>query len=207
MKRLLKPSLWIGTLLCCLSITAMAASDPVAMLQQTSNQMITALQQNKATIKTNPRLVEGLARKIILPQVDTSAMSQLALGRAAWQQASASQRQAFESQFTTMMIRTYSSALAAYSNQSVTFLPVRGGTDNLTRVQVNSQIIQPGGPSIPVSYRLLSRGNGWKIYDMSVDGISLVQSFRTQFANQLNQSGMNGLLASMAQHNNQPLNS
>lgn len=205
MNMLRKPSLWIGALLCCLSMAATAASDPVAMLQQTSDQMIAALQQNKATIKTNPKLVENLARQIILPHVDTNAMSQLALGRSAWQQASAGQRQAFVNQFTTMMIRTYSSALAAYSNQRVTFLPVRGGTDNLTRIQVNSQIIQPGGPSIPVSYRLLSRGNGWKVYDMSVDGISLVQSFRTQFANQISQSGMNGLLATMAKHNNQPL--
>jgi len=196
--------LWVG-LLCCLSITAVAASDPVVMLQKTSNQMISALQQNKTTIKTNPKLVESLARQIILPHVDVSAMSQLALGRNAWQQASASQRQAFMSQFTTMMIRTYSSALAAYTDQSVQFLPVRGGTDNLTRVQVNSQIIQPGGPSIPVSYRLLNRGNDWKVYDFSVDGISLVQSFRTQFANQVNQGGMNGLLATMSQHNKQPL--
>lgn len=206
MKLLRRPSLWIGALLCCLSITAIAASDPVAMLQQTSNQMIASLKQNKATMKTNPKLAESLARQIILPHVDTSAMSQLALGRNAWQKASASQRQAFVSQFTTMMIRTYSSALAAYSNQSVVFSPVRGGTDNLTRVQVNSQIIQPGGPSIPVTYRLISRGNGWKVYDMSVDGISLVQSFRTQFANQINQSGMDGLLATMAKHNKQPLN-
>lgn len=207
MNLLRRPSLWIGTLLCCFSLIAIAASDPVAMLQQTSNQMIGALKQNKATIKTNPKLVENLARQIILPHVDTSAMSQLALGRTAWQQATAGQRQAFVSQFTTMMIRTYSSALAAYSNQSVTFLPVRGGTDNLTRVQVNSQIIQPGGPSIPVSYRMLNRGNGWKVYDMSVDGVSLVQSFRSQFANQISQNGMNGLLAVMAKHNNQPIGS
>ncbi len=204
MRRLQKLGLWMAMCLC-FSMTAMAAGDPVAMLQQTSNQMISALKQNKATIKTNPKLVESLARQIILPHVDTSAMSQLALGRTAWQNATSSQRQAFVSQFTTMMIRTYSSALAAYSNQSVTFLPVRGGTDNLTRVQVNSQIIQPGGPAIPVSYRLLNRSGSWKVYDMSVDGISLVQSFRAQFANQINQSGMDGLLSVMAKHNNQPL--
>lgn len=193
----------LTVLLCCFSFVALAANDPVAMLQQTSSQMISALKQNKATLKSNPGVVEGLARQIILPQVDIAAMSQLALGRNAWQQASASQRQAFMTQFTTMMIRTYSSALAAYSNQSVQFMPVRGGTANLTRVQVNSQVIQPGGPSIPMSYRLINRGNNWKVYDLSVDGISLVQSFRTQFANEISKGGMDGLLAVMAQHNSQ----
>jgi len=182
--------------------TTMAASaDPVAMLDQTSSQMINALKKNKATIKTKPAYVENLARKILIPNVDVPTMSRLALGRNAWLKSTKVQQKQFMQEFVTLLIRTYSSALASYTNQSIKFYPIRGGTQGKSRIQVNSKIIQPGGPSIPVSYRLVKRSNGWKVYDMSVDGVSLVQSFRSQFANEISRGGINGLLASLHKHN------
>ena len=78
---------------------------------------------------------------------------------------------------------------------------MRGGTSGKSRVQVSSRIIQPGGPSIPINYRLVKRSSGWKVYDMSVDGVSLVQSFKSQFANEISQGGMSGLLVSLNKHN------
>lgn len=181
--------------------TAMAASDPVAMLDQTSSQMINSLKQNKATVKTNPTYVEGLARKVLMPHVDVPTMSRLALGRNAWQSASSTQKQQFMQQFVTLLIRTYSTALASYTDQKIQFYPVRGGTDGKTRIQVDSKIIQSGGPSIPVSYRLVKRGNQWMVYDMSVDGVSLVKSFHSQFSNEIAKGGMDGLLAQLKKHN------
>jgi phospholipid transport system substrate-binding protein len=180
---------------------AIAATDPVMMLDQTSQKMINALKQNKATIKTNPTYVEGLARNILLPHVDVPTMSRLALGRNAWTAASNDQKKAFMQEFVTLLIRTYSTALASYTDQRIDFMPVRGGVDGKTRIQVYSKIIQSGGPAIPISYRLVKRSDTWVVYDMSVDGVSLVQSFRSQFSSELSQHGMSGLLASMHQHN------
>jgi phospholipid transport system substrate-binding protein len=180
-----------------------AISSPLDLLQTTSNQLITALQQNQATLKTKPQLVYGIVNQILLPHVDLVSMSRVALGREAWMQASPAQRQAFTQQFTTLLIRTYSSALAQYTDEKVNFLPLRGNFNTEARVQVNSNIIRDSGPSINVSYRLMRVGEQWKLYDFSVDGISLVQSFRSQFAQELQQTGIDGLINKLAQHNAQ----
>ena len=127
----------------------------------------------------------------------------MALGRDACMQSTPTQRQAFIQQFTILLIRTYSSALAQYTDEKVNFLPLRGNFNAETRVQVNSKIIRDSGPPINVSYRLVRMGEQWKLYDFSVDGISLVQSFRSQFAQELQQVGIDGLINKLAQHNTQ----
>ncbi|WP_246562473.1 MlaC/ttg2D family ABC transporter substrate-binding protein [Rickettsiella endosymbiont of Dermanyssus gallinae] len=190
----------IGLLAC---TAVWAISSPLDLLQTTSNQLITTLQQNQATLKTKPQLVYGIVNQILLPHVDLASMSRIALGRDAWMQASPAQRQAFTQQFTTLLIRTYSSALAQYTDEKVNFLPLRGDFNAETRVQVNSNIIRDSGPAINVSYRLMRVGEQWKLYDFSVDGISLVQSFRSQFAQELQQAGIDGLINKLAQHNAQ----
>lgn len=179
----------------------LAASDPVAQLSQTADQMITALKNNKAAIKSNPAVVEGLARNILLPQANVDLMAKLALGRDGWNNATDQQRTEFTNAFTTLMIRTYASAFSAYTDETVKFFPLRPGDMNGDRVQIKSEILQNGGPPIPVNYRLLQQGDAWKVYDITVDGVSLIQSFRSQFASQLSQGGMDQLLAALNQHN------
>ncbi|MBB71549.1 MAG: signal peptidase [Legionellales bacterium] len=185
----------------CIVGVAYAAQSPLVMLEKTSEQMLSSLTKNRAKIKSNPKYVETLARQILLPHVDTATMSRLALGRDGWNKATPAQRKEFSEQFVTMMIRTYSAAMNAYTDEKIKFYPIRGGVGDRKRVQVKSIIIQSGGPSIPVNYRLLLRGNNWKVYDMTVDGVSMVQSFKSQFANEISQGGINGLLAAMKKHN------
>jgi phospholipid transport system substrate-binding protein len=185
----------------CVFGVAVALSDPVTQLSQTADQMIAALKSNKTTIKTNPALVEDLARQILLPQADAGLMAKLALGRDGWNSATDSQRVEFTNAFTTLMIRTYASAFSAYTDQVVKFYPLRPGDINDGRVQIKSEILQSGGPAIPVNYRLLQEGNTWKVYDITVDGVSLIQSFRSQFASELSQGGMTQLLAALNKHN------
>jgi phospholipid transport system substrate-binding protein len=190
---------FIGLLFCTM---AWALSSPVDLLEITSNQLIETLQQNQATLKTKPQIVYNIVNQILLPHVDLETMSRMALGREAWQRANQAQRQAFTQQFTILLVRTYSSALAQYTNERVNFLPLRGGF-NRQRVQVYSRIIRDSGPAINVSYRLLRMDGQWKLYDFSVDGISLVESFRSQFAQELQQAGIDGLINKLAQHNTQ----
>jgi phospholipid transport system substrate-binding protein len=129
-------------------------------------------------------------------------MSRSVLGRDAWSKASPAERQQFTAEFTTLLIRTYGSALSAYNDQTVEFSPLRGSPEGESRVQVESRIVRSDGPSIPLNYRLLRQGGDWKVYDFSVDGVSMIESFRTQFAEQLSQGGgMSQLLQKLKQHN------
>lgn len=192
--------LWVVVLMFLGMQVAFAGDAPDVILKQTSDQMIAVLKQNKTQIKQNPALVEGYARDILLPHVDVPTMSRLALGRESWMSATPEQRNKFIEQFTTLMIRTYSTALASYNDEAIQFKPLRESLENKNRVQVESMILQKGGPGIPVNYRLLLRNNDWKIYDLTVDGVSMVQSFRSQFASEIARGGVDGLLQAMAQH-------
>lgn len=189
-----------GLLICTI---AWAISSPVDLLQNTSNQLISALQRNQATLRTKPQIVYGIVNQILLPHVDVMSMSSKALGRDAWLRATPMQRQAFAQQFVTLLIRTYSSALAQYTNERVNFLPIRGDYNNQSRVQVNSIIVRESGPSINLSYRMTRIAGQWMLYDFSVDGVSIIESFRSQFVEQLQHSGIDGLINKLAQHNNQ----
>ncbi|MES2998087.1 MAG: ABC transporter substrate-binding protein [Pseudomonadota bacterium] len=190
---------FIGLLFC---TVVWAISSPLDLLKNTSNQLISALQQNQATLKTKPQLVYQIVNQILLPHVDLINMSSRALGRDTWREATPMQRQAFTQQFTILLIRTYASALAQYTDEKVNFLPLRGGF-NGQRVQIDTNIIRDSGPAINVSYRLMRVNDQWKLYDFSVDGISLIQSFRSQFAEELQERGMDGLIQELAQHNAQ----
>ena len=155
----------------------------------------------KFSIKSNPNMIEDLAKQILLPQVDVQLMAKLAVGRNGWMSANSQQQQAFTDAFTTLMIRTYASAFAAYTDEKIKFYPLRPGETDDGRAQVKSEILQDSGPSIPVNYRVLQEGAAWKVYDINVDGVSLIQSFRSQFANELNQGGMDQLIAALNKHN------
>lgn len=177
-----------------------AAASPVDMLQNLSDQMLGELQKNEAVLKTKPDVVHGIVQRLLVPRFDITTMSHMAVGRA-WDQATPTQRQRFTQEFTTLLVRTYSAAFAQYTNETVKFLPTRGDISNQTRVQVSSQIIRPGGPPISVNYLLVQQNNQWLIYDFSVDGISMIQSYRSQFAQDLNQGGMDALIQKLTQHN------
>lgn len=183
------------------SHSAFAVSSPLEMLKPTSDQMLSELRVNKTTLKSNPQKVFDIVHRILLPHVDMATMSKSVVGRSEWNSASRQEQQAFSAQFTELLIRTYAAALASYSNQSVEFFPIRGGYANQNQIQVQSQIVQPGGPPIPVNYQLLLEGNQWKVIDFSVDNVSIVQNFRAQFAADLSQGGLSHLTQKLAQHN------
>jgi phospholipid transport system substrate-binding protein len=163
--------------------------------------MISILKSNKTTLKQNPSLVYSLAYKIIVPHADLDEMSKRVLPPQTWNSASAGQRQEFKKEFTNLLVRTYASALAEYKDQTVKFYPVRGGYAGRSTVKVNSQIVRTDGPSISVNYSLVSSGSGWRLYDMTVEGVSMLQSFRSQFSDQLSKGDMASLIRVLKQHN------
>jgi phospholipid transport system substrate-binding protein len=176
-----------------------AQSSPVPMLENTANQVIDVLKKNRTSLKGNHKIIYQAIERYLLPNVDMEGMSRSVLGRQAWSKATAAEKKEFTREFTQLVIRTYASPLAEYSGETVKFLPAPGAVD--TRfTRVNSVISRPNGQRIPISYNLVSKNGQWKIYDLNVEGVSLLQSFRSQFGQVLQNATMHDLIAQMHQN-------
>jgi phospholipid transport system substrate-binding protein len=184
-----------------LGIFAFAASSPMPMLEKTANQLISQLQKNKSKLKNNPALINRLVNSYILPHVDQEQMARSVVNRAIWSNASSVQRSEFVSQFRQLVIRTYASAFSNYTNETVKFKPLRSGQLNQSYVKVNSIVARSGAPSIPVTYAVSKSGGKWMITDFSVDGVSMVSSFKSQFASLDTGKGLPGLTSILKKHN------
>lgn len=179
-----------------MSQVIVAQTSPVPMLEQAANDIIATLKDNKSSLKSNPNIIYKAVEAHLLPNVDVIGMSRSVLGRQAWNKASPAERVQFSNAFTRLVIRTYSSPLAEYSDESVQFLPLRGSL-NSRFMRVNSVIVRSQGQNIPLSYSLVSKNGQWKIYDISVEGVSLLQSFRSQFAQALQNSSIHEVINQM----------
>ncbi len=191
----------VAALLTLVSFTATAASSPVTMLENIANRTLATVKRKGITERSNPRAVHRIVYRIIIPHVDVTGMSRSVIRREVWKSASKGQKSKFIKEFTKIVVRTYSSALALYSNQQVKFYRIRGGYQGRRRVRVNSVIIRRGASRIPMSYRLISLRGRWKVYDMSVEGVSVLQSFRSQFSSELSRGNFNALINKLVRKN------
>lgn len=181
---------------------SLAQSSPIPMLETTANQIISVLKENKNRLKSNPNIIYKAVEANLLPIVDVKGMSRSVLGRQAWSKASEAERAQFSNAFTKLVIRTYSSPLAEYSDEIIQFLPLRGSL-NSKFIRVNSVIVRSAGQNIPLSYSLVAKDGRWKIYDISVEGVSLLQSFRSQFAQALQHSSIAEVIKEMEKNQQQ----
>lgn len=195
----------LATLLLCISLASYAVESPLPMMQTTAQQMLEKLKTHKEA-KHDLNFIHSTVREILVPRFDLQTMSKMVVGRDAWNKATSEQHKQFINEFTTLLIGTYSTALSSYDDQKIEFLPIRGSIEEQTQLQVDSKILRREGPAIPVSYRLKLINNDWKVYDFSVDGVSMIESFRSQFSNELAQGGMEQLLTKLAAHNKQGKN-
>lgn len=189
-----------------LAAIAFAAESPIPVLEATANDVIHSLKAQKATLKTKPQVVYRIIEQKLLPIVDKKAMSRSALGPVAWRSATPEQKERFTVAFTKLLERTYASALANYNNESLQFLPLRGNdyttAEPGARMIVNSNIIRSNGQPIRLSYWvILENGDGWRLYDMSVEGVSLLQSFRSEFAQELSSGTLEQLIEKLERRN------
>lgn len=171
-----------------------AQASPLTTLETAATNVLNALKQNKANLKTNPNYVYSVVNRYIIPHVDVFGLARSVLGRTAWTNASISQKKAFTHAFTQLVVRTYSGALRDYSGERVRFLPLRGDYQNQRFIKVSSYIIRPNGQNIPLQYSMVKKRQGWKVYDMSVEGVSLLQSYRSQFSNFLRSGTLDQLI-------------
>ena len=135
----------------------------------------------------------------MLPHFDFTRMTRLAVGRN-WQQATPEQREALTKEFRTLLVRTYSTSLSQYRNQKIEVKPLQASPTD-TDVVVRTAVIQEGGPPIPIDYRMEKTKEGWKVYDVVVDGASLVTTYRGSFNEQIQRAGIDGLLKTLQERN------
>ena len=181
--------------------TAQAASiGPDELIKQTSEKVLKTLEDNKEVYQKDPDKIYQLVNDIILPHLDFRAMSKLALGKN-WRNANEQQQERFVEAFKTMLIRTYSKSLTEYTGQQIEFLPYRPPAEGRHTVEVKTQIKQDTGPAIPIDYRLRIKDDIWKVYDIKIDGISLVTNYRNSFASDIRKVGMDGLIDKLREKN------
>ena len=173
---------------------------PDALVRNVTIEVLDIIRTDKAIKAGNAQRVIDLVEKKVLPHFNFSRMTALAVGKD-WRQASPAQQKALTDEFRDLLVRTYSNALTAYKNETVDFRPFKmqpGETD----VTVRTQIHQPGARQpITLDYSLEKNGNGWKVYDVVVAGVSLVTNYRSSFATEIRNGGIDGLIKTLKAKN------
>jgi len=199
------------------SLTARAEANvtPNVMLQSVTDEIFTVLKREKKTINEKPDHLFDLVEQVLLPHVDMEVMSRYVLGRY-WRTASEDQRQRFIEEFKNLLVRFYVSALLddptqldnllANTDGLIRYKPVKLAADTRKTI-VRGEVSMPnGGPKVPVSFNLFRNKEGaWMVYDVNVDGISLVSNYRSSFAMEVKRDGIDALIARLADRNQQLL--
>lgn len=178
---------------------------PDVLLKRVTQELITTLRKNDKAVHTQPQMIYQIINRILVPYIDWHTMSKWVVGRSAWNAANENQRDEFAREFKDLLVRTYASTLKAYNNQAIEYMPIRGGIAGKSRVQVESYIKESGKESIKVTYRMVNSGGTWKVYDISIEGVSLLKGFQSQFADDIRQGGLDKLIKRLHQHNEKPL--
>ena len=184
---------------CGLVVPAFAQDAPDALVKTVTLEVVDLITKDKEIKSGNrAKLIEVIEAKV-LPHFNFTAMTALAMGQN-WAKATPEQKKLLTDQFKTLLVRTYASALAAYSEQKFDFRPLRAKPTD-TDVTVNVRVIQPGAQAVTIDYSMEKTANGWKVYDVMVGGVSLVANYRTEFANTVRNSGIDGLIKDLQTKN------
>lgn len=193
--------IWIALVMLLVSPLLLAAEgDPDELIKKTANEVLTIIKQDKEIQAGSHKKIKEVIEVKVLPHFDFTRMTRLAVGRF-WNQATPSQQQSLVSEFKTLLVRTYSTSLITYRDQRIDYKPLKLMPAD-TDVVVKTLIIQPGGQSIPLDYSMIKTPTGWKAYDISVDGVSLVVNYRSSFAQEIQQGGMDQLIKTLQAKNN-----
>ena len=175
-------------------------SQPDALIKNTVQEVLAIVKQDKDIQSGNQQKILELVEAKVLPHFNFTRMTRLAVGKS-WRTATSAQKQALEAEFRNLLVRTYTRAFTVYRDQNVEVKPFKMA-DSATEVTVKTVIMQPGGlPPTPVNYDMEKTADGWKVYDLTIEGVSLVTSYRGTFADQIQQVGIDGLIKTLLENN------
>lgn len=175
---------------------------PDALVRRLSSDVLDTIKADKSIKAGDVKKIMALVDSKIMPNVNFERMTSSAVGPA-WRQATPEQQKRLEEEFKTLLVRTYAGALDQVSDQSVTVRPFRGSTDD-KEVLVRTEVRGGRGDPVQLDYRLEKtpgEAGGWKIYNLNVLGVWLVDTYRSQFAQQINSKGIDGLISALAERN------
>ena len=177
---------------------------PDALVKMVTEEVIAALKKDKDIQSGDARKAADLIEAKIVPHFNFTRMARIAMARN-WRSATPEQQKEIAAEFKTLLVRTYSTALTTYRDQQIDYKPLRAKPED-SEVTVKSDV-RPSGSTQPVTidYELEKTGNGWKIYDVKVDGVSLVTTYRDTFATEVREHGIDGLIKSLSAKNREPL--
>lgn len=184
-------------------LSAAVAEDPGAEAQKivrhSTDKIISTIRAENITVENNPVRAYELAQQYVEPYVDFDQMARLVLGKY-WRDATDDQRSRFTAEFQILLFRSYATAVTDNPDVTVDYLPPRVSSDK-GKVLVRTQIPQSNGPAIQINYRMYNSDGEWKVFDFVVEGISLVQTYRTSFTNEARRGGIDGLIERLSAKN------
>ncbi len=192
--------------LCCVLLLSVASGaraempDPDALIKNTVREVLEIVRNDKDLRSGNQKKMLELVDAKVLPHFDFERMTKLAVGKS-WRTATPEQKQALMSEFRILLVRTYTKAFTSYRDQVVEVKPIKLDAA-ATELTVKTAIIKPGSQQpVLVDYDMEKTPSGWKVYDLTVEGVSLVTSYRGTFADQVQQSGIDGLIKTLVDKN------
>lgn len=199
MKLLFNRIIFLTLLVIVFPATAQNAS-PDTLIKSTVDEVIAVLKQDDGIREGNQDKVLSLIREKILPHFNFTRMTQLAMGKN-WSLADPEQKKSLVKEFRTLLVRTYSNSLTSYRDEVIKVKPANVGPQD-TRTTVRTQVFQGGGKQpVPIDYSMEKSSNSWKVYDVTVAGVSLVTNYRGTFNSQVKSGGVDGLITALVEKN------
>jgi len=189
----------VAGLSCLVGIAQAEVVAPDVLIRETAQEVITIVKQDPDLKAGNQKKILALVDAKVLPNFDFTRMTQLAAGKY-WRQATAEQKKALVAEFRNMLVRTYTKAFTLYRDQTVEVKPLKLAAD-ATETTVKTKIIKSGGQPTAVDYQVKKAADGWKVFDVAIEGVSMVTSYRGTFATQIEQSGFDGLIKTLSDMN------
>jgi phospholipid transport system substrate-binding protein len=182
-----------------LSAAQAQTESPDVLVKSVTSEVVEIIAKDK-DIRSGDRakLIQLIEAKV-LPHFSFQSMTALAMGQS-WGKASPEQKKQLTEEFKTLLVRTYASALAAYSEQKFEYRPLRARPTD-TDVTVQVRVLQPGAQPVPIDYSMEKTARGWKVYDVMVGGVSLVANYRTEFNSTVRSAGVDGLIKNLQAKN------
>jgi phospholipid transport system substrate-binding protein len=175
-----------------------AAEGPDEMIRRLSNDVLNNIKADKDVQRGDVSKITAFVDSKVMPNVNFTRMTASAVGRN-WRQATPEQQKRLQEEFKSMLVRTYAGALSQVKDQTVDVKPLRAAAGD-TEVIVRTEVIGRG-EAVQLDYRMEKTTTGWKIYDLNVLGIWMVETYRTQFAQEISARGIDGLITTLAQRN------
>ncbi len=196
----LKKTILAVSMYCAVVVAHAEVIAPDALIKNTVQEVIAVIKQDKDIQAGDQKKILALVDAKVLPHFDFARMTQLAVGKH-WRTATPAQKQALVTEFRNMLVRTYTKVFTVYRDQTVQVKPLKMGADATDEATVKTVISKPGTQPILVDYELKKSADGWKAFDISIEGVSMVMSYRGTFTTQIQESGIDGLIKTLSDKN------